>query len=454
MNEPARITFCGGVGSVTGANFLLTSGATNMLVDCGMFQGRRMCDDGNYEKFPYEPSSIDALVVTHSHMDHIGRIPKLVKEGFTGTIYSTPETKELARIMLEDGARLLAKEAQACHTNPPYDERDVVEAFTNWQGIPYYTEFSVGDMRVVLKDAGHVLGSALVVVTHPTTGVIVFSGDLGNSPSLLLRDTDSIDDARYLIIESVYGDRVHEPEEDRSAHLEDIIETIVKNQGTLLIPAFSLERTQLLLYEINNLVEAKRIPPIPVYLDSPLAIKVTEIYRTATKLFNEETQARIASGDDIFKFNDLSFVVANRESKTLADIPGAKIIIAGSGMSQGGRVIEHERLYLGDPKNILLIVGYQAPGGIGRQLQEGVKEIRIGDERIAVRARIETIRAFSGHRDVNGLIDFVMPTKKTLKKLFVTMGEPKSSQFFAQRVRDYLGIDALYPSLGETITLD
>jgi metallo-beta-lactamase family protein len=454
MNTPrAQLTFYGGVGSVTGANFMLTSGDTKILVDCGMFQGRRMCDDGNYHEFPYDIKAVTALVITHSHIDHVGRIPKLVKDGYTGPIYSTPQTKALASVMLDDAAKLVGEEAKACGTVPPYTPDDVPAIFNNWKEIPYYTPFQIGDIKIEFFDAGHILGSALVVCTHPVSGKIVFSGDLGNSPSLLLRDTDTITDANYMVIESVYGDRAHEPEGDRSAHLEDIIERVIAQKGTLLIPAFSVERTQLLLYEINNLVETDRIPPIPVYLDSPLAIKVTEIYRRNSELFNDSSRAAIKRGDDIFKFEDLSFIPSNRESKTLEHVEGPKIIIAGSGMSHGGRILSHEKLYLPDPKNVLLIVGYQAPGSIGRQLMEGATSIDIKGDITSVKARIETILGFSGHRDVNGLLSFVENTHRTLKKLFVTMGEPKASQFFAQRVRDYMGVDAVYPELGETVEL-
>lgn len=451
--KPAQLTFCGGVGSVTGANFLLTTEAGKTLVDCGMFQGHRMCNDDNYAKFPYEVGEIGALIVTHAHIDHIGRIPKLVRDGFKGKIYSTLQTKDLARIMLDDAAHLVVEEARICKTTPPYTEADLAHVFDRWETVMYHTEFPVGDLTVTFRDAGHILGSAIVECIHPVSGKIVFTGDLGNSPTLLLRDTDVISDAKYMVIESVYGDRVHEDAGDRSRVLEAAIEGVIRTQGTLLIPAFSIERTQLILYEINNLVEQRRIPAVPVFLDSPLAIRVTDIYKNATGLFNEETKKAIAAGDDVFSFDKLTFVTSGRDSKALVGVAGPKIIIAGSGMSHGGRIIHHERIYLGDPKNTLLIVGYQSPGSIGRQLQEGAKEITVGDERIPVAANIETIHGFSGHRDVNGLLDFIRDSQGSLATLFVTMGEQKSSQYLAQRARDYLGVNAVSPQLGETVEL-
>ncbi len=448
------VGFYGGVGSVTGANFLLKTDGASILIDCGMFQGKLTCDERNNQPFPFDPSTIDALIVTHAHVDHVGRIPKLVKDGFKGKIYSTEQTRELAREILEDAAHIIGEEALQCGSEPAYHQSDVKPAFKNWEVIPYYTKKAIGDVSVYLKDAGHVLGSAFIECSHESFGKIVFSGDLGNSPSPLLRDTDDVTDANYMVVESVYGDREHEPEGDRLSILEDVIEGVIAKKGTLLIPAFSLERTQMLIYDINTLAENRRIPRIPVYLDSPLAIKMMDVYRHGTEFFNEETQKIIKGGDDIFAFDGLKLVVTPEASKAIHESEGPKIIIAGSGMSHGGRIIYHEKHYLADPKTTLLIVGYQAPGSIGRQLQDGVDTVMIGDVQVTVRAQIETLRAYSGHRDIEGLLTFIGNSSRTLKKVFVTMGEPKSSQFLVQRLRDYLGINAVFPEAGQEITLE
>ena len=450
-NGGVQLGFYGGVGSVTGANFLITSPKGKVIVDCGMFQGLRMCDPTNADTFAYDITTLDALIVTHAHIDHIGRIPKLVKDGFKGPIYSTPETRELAAVMLPDAARLLTQEAITCGGTPPYRPEDIEPIFAQWKTYPYYTPFEIADMTIEFKNAGHILGSAMVQCSHPSVGKIVFTGDLGNSPSMIMKDADIIEDANILVMESVYGDRVHEEVADRLAQLEDIIEGVIKKNGTLLIPTFSIERTQNILYEINMLVEQNKIPAISVFLDSPLATKVTEIYKRHPENFNEQTQKAIASGDDIFAFKGLTVVTSTQESKAIYEIPGAKIIIAGSGMSHGGRIIGHEKHYLSDPNCTLLVVGYQAPGSLGRQLVDGTKSVKIGKEVISVHATVRSVSGYSGHRDVNGLMDFVNAMSLTLRKVYVTMGEPKTSQFLAQRLRDYIGVDAVYPNLGEVV---
>ncbi|QQR82331.1 MBL fold metallo-hydrolase [Candidatus Campbellbacteria bacterium] len=453
--EKGHVTlgFYGGVGTVTGANFLLSTPEGNVIVDCGMFQGMRMCNPNNANMFGYDLSTLDALIVTHAHIDHIGRIPKLVKDGFRGPIYSTIETRELAEVMLPDAAGLIVKEAILCGEEPSYTAEDVAPVFLQWKTVPYYTPFTIADMTFEFKNAGHILGSALVQCIHPSVGKIIFTGDLGNSPSLIMKDTDVIEDANILVMESVYGDRVHEEVPDRLAQLEDVIENTIKNKGTLLIPTFSIERTQNILYEVNMLIEEARIPHIDVYLDSPLATAVTEVYKRHPDNFNEKTQQAIAAGDDVFAFKGLRVVSSTQESKAIYETPGPKIIIAGSGMSHGGRIIGHEKHYLSDPLCTLLIVGYQTPGSLGRQLADGAKKVTIGKEEIDIHATVRSVSGYSGHRDMNGLIRFVNATSLTLRKVFVTMGEPKTSQFFAQRLRDYLGVNAVYPNLHDVVDI-
>ncbi|MFA6338482.1 MAG: MBL fold metallo-hydrolase [Candidatus Paceibacterota bacterium] len=454
--EPKKIklTFCGGTGMVTGSNFLVEYENFKILVDCGMIQGNKFCSEENKSPFLYDPSTVNVLLITHSHIDHIGRIPKLVKDGFKGVIYSTPETKEISEPMLLDSLKLLSSEAELDNTEPLYSKQDVEKSFEIWETIPYHTEMDIGgDFKVFLKDSGHVLGSSIIEL-HFNGKKIVFTGDLGNSPSPLLKDTEDIYDADYLIMESVYGDRNHEAINERKERLEDVIEDAAKRGGALLIPAFSLEKTQVIIYEINNLVEQARIPRIPVFIDSPLAMKITEIYKKRIQDFNEQTQKEIASGDNIFAFPGLYFTSGADDSKAIKNVPNPKIIIAGSGMSSGGRIIHHEMNYLSDPNSTILFVGYQSVGSLGRQIEEGAKKVRIAGKDFEVQAHIEKISGYSCHKDFTGLFKFVENTVDTIKKVFVVMGEPKSSMYLVQRLRDYLGVDAVMPKEGESVILD
>jgi metallo-beta-lactamase family protein len=281
----------------------------------------------------------------------------------------------------------------------------------------------------------------------------IFTGDLGNSPAPLLRPTESVTDATYIIMESVYGDRNHESVGERLHKLEDIIEGTIRNKGVLMIPAFSIERTQVLLSEINKLIERGNIPQLPVFLDSPLAIEVTGIYKKGKTHFNEHTKGVIASGDDVFKFPGLTFTGSVEESKAINDVPPPKVIIAGSGMMQGGRIVHHLRHHLADPNSTLLVVGFQAAGSRGRKILDGVKEVEVNGEMISVRANVRTIFSYSSHMDSDHLVDFVHQSLDTVRKVFVAIGEPRASLFLAQRLRDYLGIDATVPSVGQTVRL-
>ena len=453
MTRKSTLTFWGGAGTVTGANFLFESGSLRLLVDCGLIQGSEFCDQCNYDPFPYNPKEIGILFATHAHADHIGRIPKLVKEGFTNVIYSTAATRDLAEVMLEDAVGILKREALRLGRRPLYDSADVRKALNLWKTVSYHETIPLGEgFSAILKDAGHILGSAMVELSREGRR-IVFTGDLGNSPSILMPDTEKVEDATYLVMESVYGNRTHEAKDDRSLMLQKAVEDTVKRGGTLVIPSFSIERTQTILYELNKLFEQNIIPSVPVFLDSPLAIKVTDIYRRYTKLLNDKVQEEVHSGDDVFDFPSLSLTASSYESREIVDVPSPKIIIAGAGMSGGGRIVQHEKEHLSDAKNMLLLVGYQVAGSLGRKIQDGAKEVVIFNERVPIRAEVRTIRGFSGHRDSVGLVAFVEQTAESLERVFVVMGEPKASLFLVQRLRDYLGVHAISPEKGESFEL-
>ncbi len=452
MEKTAKITFYGGTGSVTGANFLLEVDDMKILVDCGLTQGLKLADDINWEVFPYDPKEIDILFVTHSHVDHVGRIPKLVHEGFRGKIYSTHPTKALSLPMIEDTTGILSKNT-TLGLDKIYTEENVRLAMSLWKGFEYHEKIQVTpNVEVTMLNAGHILGSAMIQFSY-NGKKILFTGDLGNSPSPILPDTEKVTDVDYLIMESVYGDRNHESRDDRRKFLEETIEDNYKRRGTLIIPTFSLERSQELLFELNALVEGKRIPVMPIFLDSPLAIHLTEVFKQFKTYFNENAQKAMSHDKYLFDFPGLHSTLKSEESRMIASVPNPKIVIAGSGMSTGGRVVHHERHYLPDPNNTLLLAGYQAVGSPGRLIQEGVKTVRISGEDVVVKAHIVTIFGYSGHKDSDGLLEFVADMQDKVKKVFVVMGEPKSSMFLVQKLRDNLAVDAVAPEQGTSVVL-
>ncbi len=456
--EDFNLSFYGGVGSATGANICLEFRGKKILVDAGLKQGGRKEEEENFKNFVYDPASIDFLLVTHAHMDHIGRIPKLVREGFNGRIISTKETKELSLPMLEDEMRVLKQR----HHKELFGKQDIENSFALWEGFDYHKKIKLFDgVEVEMVDAGHILGSSIVVVSLETKeGVrrLAFTGDLGNSPSPLLKDTEIPENIDYMVMESVYGDRNHEGRENRREELKEAIIDIQKRGGALVIPAFSIERTEVLLYEINNMIEDGEVTPLPVFLDSPLGLKVLKIYSKYNKDFNDSIKSEIEGGDDIFEFKGLKLISNIRESDAIKKTEGPKIIIAGSGMSEGGRVLSHEAFYLGDPNSTILLAGYQSSGSLGKRLEEGESHVFIeadgnkenGKERIEVRAKIKKISGYSSHKDSDNLVDFVdqivnKSSETKLKKVFVIMGEPHSSLFLCQRLHDYVGVESIYP---------
>lgn len=438
-----KLTFYGGVKEVTGANYLLESGDTKILIDCGLHQGGSFCEKHNWEPFKYDPKEIAAVFLTHAHIDHSGRLPKLLKDGFKGRVYSTQPTKDFANLLLLDSEHVLMDEAEKMKKTPLYGVREIEELMAHWEGIPYHKEVIVGSFRVVLYNAGHILGSSIVVV-EAEGKKIAFSGDLGNSPAPIIGAYDVLeDDIDYCVIESTYGNRLHP--ELLEGKIEDVIEDTVRAGGALMIPAFAMERTQKLLFEINELIENGRVPRVPVFLDSPLAIKVTEVYKKYKDYFDEKTMHLLKGDNLLFDFPGLKKTLTTDESKAINDVPSPKVVIAGSGMSQGGRILHHEKRYLSDSKSTILFIGYQAKNSLGRKILDGEKSVKIHGEMVPVRCRIVQIEGYSAHADQRQLLEWLYPLRLSLKGVFAVQGEEEESRVLVQKVINDLAVHAEIP---------
>lgn len=454
-----KLTFHGGAKMVTGANYLLEwtgdgeKRTVKILIDCGLHQGSNFCEKHNWEPFQYDPASIEAIFVTHAHIDHTGRLPKLVKDGFRGKVYSNPATRDAAELLLYDSDHILSQEAERFKKPRLYDEKDVKQLMEQWEGIEYHAPLEIGPFKATLYNAGHILGSSFIVV-EAEGKKIMFSGDLGNSPAPIIGPREVFDgEVDYAVVESTYGNRVHERGEERKGILEDVIEDTVAAGGTLLIPAFAMERTQELLYELNDLIEHGRIPKLPVFIDSPLAIKLTEVYRRYSRYFTPDLQEEIKKHGSLFSFPGLKMTLTTEESKAINEVKPPKVVIAGSGMSHGGRILHHEKRYLADPKSTFLIVGYQAQGSLGRRILEGEPMVKIMGEEVIVRCNVKAIGAYSAHADQPQLIEWLSPMRKTLKEAFIVQGEEKSAQALAQKITDELAVHSHIPSQGDSVTL-
>ncbi len=439
---------------VTGANYLLESSVkgqvSRVLIDCGLHQGSNFCEKHNWEPFPYDPKEIAAVFITHAHIDHTGRLPKLVKEGFRGKVYSTAPTRDASKELLMDSEHILMQEAEKMKKPSLYGIREVEELMANWEAVEYHNPFNIGHFTITFYNAGHILGSAFIQIEAEGKKVL-FSGDLGNSPAPIIgaREVPPAD-VDYCLVESTYGDRVHEDTEKRKEIVEDLIEETVKAGGTLMIPAFAMERTQELLFELNDLSENGRIPRVPIFVDSPLAIKLTEVYKKYPQYFDKETQELIRRGDSIFNFPGLKMTLTTEQSKAINEVPPPKVVIAGSGMSHGGRILHHERRYLPDSKSTLLIIGYQAKGSLGRQILDGAESVRIFGEDVPVKCRVKAIGGYSAHADQPQLLDWVRPMRGSLKKTFLVQGEEKPMTVLAQKLRDELAVETVMPEEGES----
>jgi len=465
-----RLKFLGAAENVTGSRFLLEADGQRLLIDCGMHQEREL-RQRDWDPFPVPPSSIDAVLITHAHLDHCGYLPRLARDGFKGPVYCTPATAEIMRISLLDSANLQesdAEQKQKRHERegrtgphpeePLYTVADAEACFNLFKPIRCMRPTEVANgVTASLFDAGHILGSTMIAVDIRLNGErrrIVFSGDVGRWDRPILRDPSTFEQADYILVESTYGNRTHEPAEAVDDQLESVIKAAVKRRGNIVVPSFAIERAQELLYHMGELLRANRIPHILVFLDSPMAIKVTDVFRKHTELFDEEAQETIAAHKSLFDFPSLMAVESSEHSKALNYLGGAAMVIAGSGMCTGGRIKHHLVNNISRPESTVLFVGYQAVGTLGRQIVDGAKEVRIYNETYAVNARIEQIQGFSSHADQNELMRWLSAVKNTPRKLFVVHGEKDSSRDFAALAKEKLGWDVAIPGYRDEVELD
>ncbi|MDD6154375.1 MAG: MBL fold metallo-hydrolase [Eubacteriales bacterium] len=455
-----KIKFCGASSGVTGSCHLLTTENHKILLDCGQFQGGKAEEAMNREPFPFDPKEVECLILSHAHVDHCGRIPLLVKRGFRGKIYCTDATADLLKVMLEDCAYIQAKDAEYQNrkneragrplVEPLYSMDDVARSLELVQPLLYDQLIDINDeMRIVFNDAGHILGSAIIELWVKEDGresKIVFSGDLGMPDRPILRDPTIIKKADCVIMETTYGDRLHPDNAMDVKKLIDIIVKTARRGGTTVIPSFAVGRTQELIYELNKFYDDhteydKYLDSLPVYIDSPMATTVTEIFRNNAQVFDKETREFILKGDDPLDFKGLRFTRSTEESMALNKDSHPKVIISASGMCEAGRIRHHLKHNLWDARNSIIFVGYQASGTLGRALIGGAKQVTLFGEDIEVNAEIYDLQGFSGHADQSGLLHWLAGFKTPPKQIFLVHGEEEAKKTFAGVVRKELGYD-------------
>lgn len=472
-----NITFLGATRTVTGSNFLVEGAGKKFLIDCGMWQGKAELEEENSQDFEFNPAEIDFVLLTHAHIDHSGRIPKLYKEGFRNKIYAHKATCDLCALMLPDSGHIQEMEIEWRNKKrvrkgekplpPLYTAEEALRCLEVFEAVSYDQIIEITpEIHVRYNDAGHMLGSSVIEVwvrEGDKELKTVFTGDIGNNDMPLLDSPTMIEDTDFLVMESTYGSRLHLRNDKKAEIFLDIVSETIENGGTVVIPSFAVGRTQEILYEINKIKDIntdtdfkrkyKTLMESPVYVDSPLAISATEVFRENTDLFDEETRREILNGDNPLEFPGLKFTRTADESKELNEDETPSIIISASGMCEVGRIKHHLKHNLWNPKSTILFVGYQAPGTLGYNIVNGSKTVKIFGEEIAVNARIEYIEGYSGHADQELLMNFIYSFIKKPKHIFLVHGEPESQDVLKEKIENETGLSVITPEFGETYQL-
>lgn len=462
-----RITFLGASRTVTGSSYLLEAGGRKFLVDCGMFQGSKTTEALNWRPFAYDPTSLDCVLLTHAHIDHTGMVPRLCKSGFKGKIYATRATASLCRIMLPDSAHIQEFEAEINNRKgrragkgliePLYTVDDAYKSLEQFAPMPYGEKLEIlPGVTVRFNDAGHILGSSIIEIwaeEGDKTEKLVFSGDLGQPDQPLIKDPTYIDEADYIIMESTYGNRKHE-HFNRQDLLAEIINDTVQRGGNVVIPAFAVGRTQTIVYYLHQLLKAGKIPDLPIYIDSPLAISATDIFIQSPEDYDAEAREMVKRADNPLKLPQLIFTRTAEESKRINQREGSAIILSASGMADAGRILHHLKHNLWRPESSILLVGYQSPGSLGRRLTEGIKRVKIMGEDISVKAKIYNLDGFSAHADQDQLVNWLAHLQKPPANIFLVHGEAEMSEAFAVIIKEKFGFPAYIPRLGDAAALE
>ena len=473
-----KITFLGATKTVTGSNYLVEAAGKKFLVDCGMWQGRKELEEENFDEFDFNPAEIDFMLLTHAHIDHSGRIPKLYNEGFKNKIYAHKATCDLCALMLPDSGHIQEMENEWKNRKrmrkglearePLYTAEQAARCLEIFEPVQYDQIIDITpDIHVRFNDAGHMLGSSIIELWVNENGKqtkTVFTGDLGNNDIPLLSEPTMIEDADFLVMESTYGSRKHIKNDQKAEMFLDIVSETLDNKGTVVIPSFAVGRTQEILYELNKIKDSEDDSPeferkyrllmnTPVYVDSPLAISATEVFKENMDLFDEETQELIKRGDNPLEFPGLKFTQTVEESKALNESDESAIIISASGMCEVGRIKHHLKHNIWNPKNTILFVGYQAPGTLGRKIVDGAKTVKIFGEEVAVNARVEYIEGYSGHADQAGLLHFVDSFVKKPNHIFLVHGEEESQKVLRDKINENFDLPVSIPDYCESFDL-